>query len=128
LYRRGERVVFASFGDVKHGTVSKCSKARAHVRFDGANADSLVYADALRSETAADIARRDHEIAMRKWRDGQPMIALARVTRTSSWSSPIENGAEVNRCGSPAEMRAAAAELQALAIWYEAKPSDPGAK
>lgn len=121
--KAGDRVVTSSVVR-RHGTIVRVSKVSALVHFDGDDRDDnrRVYINALRRETAADVARRDHEDAMRAWRARQPETRRARVTSPTSWSNSDPNGAVVYGVATPDEMREAARELALLADWFAGRP------
>lgn len=122
---RDSRVVFHSFGTRRHGIIVKISKVTAQVLFDGAEEPERMYIDSLRLETAEDVSKRDHERAMRAWRDDRPECSVARVDYCHSYHhSNQETGATVV-AKTPAEMRQAASELAALAAWFEQRPTAP---
>lgn len=121
----GDRIIYSSFGARKHGKVVKVSKITAQVRFDGKPKDEKLYLESLRHETAGDVANRYHEAAMRAWRDARPATQIAHVETSRSYSSQDEIGAVVHAARPPAEMRLAASELQALAIWFAERPVTP---
>jgi hypothetical protein len=73
------------------------------------------------TETADDIAKRDHSAAMQSWRNQRPQTKHARITYAQYYANPEETGAEVS-AKTPDEMRAAAVELLLLADWYASKP------
>jgi len=124
--KRGDRIVHSNFGARKHGVIVKVAKDSAQVRFDGANKDEKLYLDSLRTETAEDVARRDHEAAMVKWRDQEPKTKLARVMMSAGYANQVEIGATMsNLAKTPAEMREAARELVLLAGWFEKRPVGP---
>jgi len=128
-YERGDRVVsIASWNRRTAGTVSRAGRGvSVMVRWDGGNNDERVFLNNIRIETPDDVAKREHEAALRAWRDRRPQTTVARVDLDGRWGrgGNDEIGATaVTR--TPAEMRTAAEELRALADWFEARPAMAG--
>jgi hypothetical protein len=121
----GTRVVYQFFGSRKHGVIVKLTKLTARIRFDDTAAVENLYLERLRAETAEDVARRDHDRAMRAWRDARPVTKIAHVERSRSFDNSEEIGASVHLVSTPEEMRTAASDLQLLAIWFAARPVYP---
>lgn len=127
-YKPGDRVVGSGilFGR-KHGAVVKPAKTSALVRWDGSDEDERVNLQHLAPETAGHVATREQAAKMEAWRLARPRTAIAIVEHDSRWGrGQDELGAELRKCRTPAEMRQAAAELHAIADWFERKPD--GAK
>lgn len=116
----GDRVIRTTFGRRTHGTIVKMRKVSALVRFDGACAEERVYLDALRPETAEDVARRDLETALRAWRDQRPDTVQVRVQ--TEFSGRETGVALYGLTRDPEAMRQAARELIQFAEWFEVRP------
>lgn len=68
-----------------------------------------------------DISKHDHEIAMKAWRACRPQTVHAQLVMLSG-----DAGVQIfGPIHLPADMRAAAAELMALAAWFEKRPAKP---
>lgn len=124
-FKPGDRVVRTCWPAGQPGAVVKVSKTTALVRFDGESEAKRIGLDALRPETAADVAKRNHERAMAAWRDARPRTTVADVQHDPAWGSPRGKiGAVVHRAETPEQMRQAARELLELATWFESRPKE----
>lgn len=116
------RVVFRFLDIRKHGAIRTAAKATAIVEFDDGTFER-VSLGALSPETAEDVAQRDHEQAMRAWRERRPEAVHAQIVVPSTWGSTLPDGVQIYRVlRDPAEMREAAAELTKLADWFTERP------
>lgn len=122
-YSPGDRIIYSDFGE-KPGRVVKCARVTAVVRLDGRAKDERVPVHRLRPETVEDVAKREHEAAMRAWNDIKPSTLIARVDYFFGYGpvSDRQTGASAS-AKNPAEMRLAARELELLASWFEKKPA-----
>ncbi len=119
-YKPTDRVVYRLFASRKHGTVRTVARSSAMVDFDDGTQERVPLGT-LSPETAEDIARRDHEQAMRAWRARQPL-----VTQVIVFENVMGHRDHVSlSTSSPEEMREAAAELLKLADWFAERPVKP---
>lgn len=124
-YKPGDRVVALRWPRGGAGVMVKPAKVNPLVRWDGQDEDKRVRLDDIRPETAEDIARRDHERAMRAWDDRRPETSRVRVA-TAPYQGSDPRGAEIiGSLKTPDEMRQAAAELLLLADWFAERPVKP---
>jgi len=121
----GDRVIRTSWPAGEVGTVVKPSPKTVLVRFDRKDKDERVDRDSIRPETVEDVRKREHARRMKEWEDVQPKHGIVSIERDRSWYGTHKViGFEVHAT-TPAEMRAAADELRALADWFEQRPTDP---
>ncbi len=124
-YKPGDRVVHHFLGTRKHGSVRTATRASAMVDFDDGTQER-VSPGTLSPETAEDVARRDHEQAMRKWNERKPRTTHARAAIPMSYGNTDWIGAEIlGVLKTPDDMRHAAAELLKLADWFAERPVKP---
>lgn len=120
-YKPGDRVADTGYG-LRFGEVARNERGRIYVRWDGHDNAERAISLRLRLETADDVARRQHESAMRTWRASQPRTEFARPLPSMRWGDNSILGVTVGNARTPVEMRQAAAELHALADWFDSKP------
>lgn len=119
----GDRVASTVYGQ-RFGLVQRVDRGKIFVLWDGNSTAERARADALRDETAVDIAERDHRQAMRAWREARPCTEVARPLHSMRWGDDSVIGATVGLVKTPAEMRTAADELRLLADWFDARPKE----
>lgn len=106
------------------GKIRSIAKKTAVVEWDGYDKPERVHLDNLVLETAEDVAKREHEAAMRKWRDERPDTVIAIVEYNHRYGMGNDAIGASARPRTPAEMRQAADELRQLADWFETKPKE----
>jgi hypothetical protein len=122
----GDRIVNTGWGRGTGGTIVKIGRGQSViVRFDGRDEDERVRLDCMRAETAADVAKRAHEQAMREWTSKRPRTNHTGVQSTSYMSSDPSAVHILGALRSPSEMRAASDELRLMADWFEQRPEGP---
>jgi len=124
MIKRGDRVIStAIWHSQKAGTVSRPGRGVSiMVRWDGGNNDERVLLVDLRIETLSDVAKREHEAALRVWRHRRPQTTVAHVDLDSRWGSNDEIGATAS-ANTPSAMLQAADDFRVLAGWFAARPS-----
>lgn len=119
-FRVDDRVIIRRIGGSIGAKVIKINKVSAWVQVDGEPEKRTEVLSNMQPETARHVAVREHQAALAEWRSQRPQISRCH-TRTG-WDG-VE--LDVNVFGAlrtPAEMRAAATELQALAAWFVVRP------
>lgn len=120
-YKPGDRVVALRWPRDGAGVIVKFAPVNPLVRWDGSNEDKRTRIDDIRPETAEDVARRDHEQAMRAWRERRP-----NVTNVIVFENVMGHRDHIALAATaPHEMREAAAELLKLADWFAERPVEP---
>jgi hypothetical protein len=120
--KTGDRVICTNWGS-RPGVIVKLAKMTALVRLDRSCTDTRESIDSLRAETAADVAKRAHEVALAAWNATRPTTTIAQVEVSRSCSHPSQS-ASVFMARTPDDMRAAASELLLLADWFATRPAD----
>lgn len=123
--RAGDRIVGTNyFNRGMPGVVVKPCPKTVVVRYDHKSEDTREDRDSIRSETAEDIAEREREQLLADWHAARPRTSLA-IVQTAGYSSIVTGVSAYGLLRTPEEMRAAAAELHALAAWFEKRPVSP---
>jgi hypothetical protein len=124
-FKPGDRVIDMSWGK-RHGTVVTCAKVTALVDYDWSGGQrSKVHVQNLRAETAADVARREYELAVRSWRAARPDLEVSRVDCGSSYASIMNEVGAYASPKTPDQMRQVSREMLVLAEWFESRPKEP---
>ena len=120
--KAGDRVICTNWGS-RPGVIVKLARTSALVRIDRSCSDTRESLESLRAETAADVAKRAHEVALAAWNATRPTTTIAQVEVSRSCSHPSPS-ASVFMARTPDDMRAAARELLLLADWFSSRPTD----
>jgi len=86
-YERGDRVVsIASWSRRTAGTVSRAGRGvSVMVRWDGGNNDERVFLNNIRIETPDDVAKREHEAALRAKTPAEMRQAADDLSALADW-------------------------------------------
>lgn len=125
-FSKGDRVIgLDCFKRGKGGIVVKPAPKFPLVRFDGEDADERANSDDLRAETPDDVAARARAVAFAEWQRREPQTKKLAVKTPGAFSIGSHTGVVMHGLlRTPAEMREAARELEALAAWFETKPPE----